>query len=287
MESEEWCLLDGLGRLLRESKSRYRPGLLEDSKQLHTAAAFLEVELRRTFIVKEISRALDSETFLRCQTTLRSICQMLEDLASDRHLEGDLQSQAYPRLRGLKAVLESKSEIFDLVNGPNEKLFRLPCDDDWLCNFLHNITECNDVLDRLLALPTQERTTQVQGSRLRKKRWKETEMRNHTKAIVNALFENFKCDRPHEVLLKLIEHHDENPVLSNPELMLSKCPELKSWQEARCCSNRMYVTLSLRSSMLFTRLIYLLTFSTGIILAFHPSQICVHISRWTRDREEN
>lgn len=248
IESNEWRLVRELGRLFDQRKTRYcvQPGPLNYHKRVHPNAELIEVELRRAFMVKEFPRNLDPTEFEQCRAKLNSLCLLLNDLASDQSPHGGPEGQAYPRLRTLAAFLESTSGAVDLVNGPNETLFRLPCDADKLCDCLRIVTDCNDVLGRLLAAPAQELAMRPL-QRQQKRRWKKAIIRNRAKFVLGAVFEHFRCDTPHEVLLKLMEDPDKDSVLPSLQLMLSRCPELELWQEARCDSVDLYVPQPLHS----------------------------------------
>jgi hypothetical protein len=193
-------------------------------------------------MVQEFPQTLDQTEFEQCQETLKNLCSLLDAIAWPQGAHGDdPESQGYTHLRALTGLLDSTSGTFDLVNGPNKKLFNLPKDAAGLRKCLHVVTECNNALSRLLAPPLQEWATQPSKKQLKKRMWKKGRIRNQAILVLSSLFEHFKCKTPHEVLLKLIEDLDESLSLPNLQLMLSSCPEPGVWQEVQCNSDYLYV----------------------------------------------
>ncbi|KAJ5899926.1 hypothetical protein N7495_004670 [Penicillium taxi] len=231
-----WRLLHGLGRLLASKKARYQlqAGSLNDHNGVQSNAELIEVELRRVFIVKEISQNLDAAEFEHCQAKLNSLCLLLDGFARPLNAQIGSGGLSYPRLRALTGFLERTSGPVDLASGPNETLFRLPHDAGKLDDCLRVVIECNDVLSRLLAPSLHEPVIQPNQGRKKKRSWKKFTILNQAIFVLENLFKNSKCGTPHEVLLKLIEGPDENSVLPSLQLILSACPELELWQEARC-----------------------------------------------------
>ncbi|KAL6881283.1 hypothetical protein J3F83DRAFT_46937 [Trichoderma novae-zelandiae] len=240
LQSNEWRLLQGLGRLLDKRKATHQvqsgPGPLNYGKRVHPEAEFFEIELRRTFRIQEFPHNLDPEEFEQCEAKLRRLCSLLDQLAWPQSAHGHTGGQTYPRLRALSGFLESTSGALDLANGPNNTLFRLPSDSAELSRCLQVTTECNDTLDRLTAPCPPEPIVQPLQRRQKKRMWKKARIRNRASFVLGALFEHFGCGMSHEVLLKLIEDPDEESVLPSLQLMLSPCPDLDSWQEVRCDS---------------------------------------------------
>lgn len=241
LQSNEWRLIQGLGRLLDKRKAAHQvqsrsSGSLNHGKRVHPEAEFFEIELRRTFRVQEFPHNLDPEAFAQCEATLRSLCSLLDQLAWPQSAHGQTGGHSYSRLRALSGLLESTSGAFDLTNGPNKTLFRLPSDSAELDRCLQIVTECNDTLDRLKAPAPQETIIQPRQRQQNKRMWKKARIRNRASFVLGALFEHFRCGMSHEVLLKLIEDPDEESMLPSLQLMLSSCPDLDSWQEVRCNS---------------------------------------------------
>lgn len=250
VESNEWRLLQGLGRLLGPRKARYQlqTGPLNDHNGVRSHAELIEVELRRVFMVKEITRNLDPAEFAQFQAKLTSLCLLLDGLARSSNAHSGPEGPSYPRLRALTGFLESTSGPVDLASGPNETLFRLPRDAGKLWHCLGVVTECNDALSRLLVPSTHEPVIQPRQRRQKKRAWNRSTIRNRAMFVLESLFKHFRCGTPHEVLLKLIEDPDEDSVLPTLQLILSACPELELWQEARCDPAILYVCKSTCSS---------------------------------------
>jgi hypothetical protein len=243
VESNEWRLLQGLGRLLGPRKARYllQAGPLDNHNGVQSHAELIEVELRRVFMVKEIPRNLDPAEFELCQAKLNSLCLLLDGLTRSSNAHSGPEGPSYPHLRALTSFLESTSGAVDLASGPNETLFRLPRDAGKLWDCLRVVTECNDALSRLLAPSTHEPVIQPLQRRQKKRAWKKSTTRNRAMFVLETLFKHFRCGTPHEVLLKLIGVPDEDSVLPSLQLILSACPELELWQEARCDSVNLWV----------------------------------------------
>lgn len=248
IESNEWRLLQGLGVLLNHRKARYHDPLepLIHRKQVRPNAELFEFELRRAFMFKEFARNLDAIEFAQCQAKLNGLCSLLDELAWPRSTHCGPESQDYPRLRALTRFLKSTSGAVDLANGPNETLFRLPHDAVYLSSCLNVVTECNKTLSRLIESPPQESAIRSLQRQQKKRTWEKARIRDRSTRVLGTLFEHFRCGTPHEVLLKLIEDPDEDSVLPSLPLMLSPCPELELWHEARCASVDLYVGQPLR-----------------------------------------
>lgn len=241
-DSDEWRLLDELGRLLDQRKAQHHvpAGQFRDHKQVNLNAELIETELRSVFTVKQISRVLDATEFEQCQTHLSSLCSLLDGLARAPYIHAD--RLAYPRLRVLSKLLQTTSGEIDLASGCNQTLFELPCDYDELCECLNVVTEYDKAINQLLAPPLQEPVIPpLQKQQYQNGTWKEGIIRNQAKLALKTLFQHFRCGTPHEVLLKLIEDLDEDLILPDLQLLLSPCPELNLWQEARCDFVNLYV----------------------------------------------
>lgn len=241
LQSNEWRLIQGLGRLLDERKAPHQvqSGTSmppNHGKRVHPEAEFFEIELRRAFRVQEFPHNLEPEVFEQCEAKLRSLCLLLDQLAWTQSAHGHTGEPNYPRLRALSGLLQSTSGAFDLANGPNQTLFRLPSDSAELNRCLRIATECNDTLDRFTAPATQEPMVQPLQRQQNRRMWKKARIRNRASFVLRALFEHFRCGMSHEVLLKLMEDPDEESMLPSLQLMLSSCPDPDSWQEVRCDS---------------------------------------------------
>ncbi|OTA01143.1 hypothetical protein A9Z42_0014560 [Trichoderma parareesei] len=215
VSSNEWRLIQGLARLLDKRKAPHLVQSRVSGKRVHPEAEFFEIELRRVFRVQDFPHNLDSEAFEQCQAKLKSLCLLLDQLAWSRSIHGHAEGQTHHRLRALSALLESTSGVFDLANGPNKTLFRLPSDSAELNRCLRIVTECNDTLDKITAPAPQEPVLQPLQRQQNKRMWKKARIRNRASFVLGTLFEHFRCGMTHEVLLRLIEDPDEESMLPN------------------------------------------------------------------------
>lgn len=247
IESNEWRLLQGLGLLLSQRKARYQVQSSPPNHPRgggHFIAERLEVALRQVFLVKEYPQNLEPPVFEQCQMHLSGMCSLLDDLTPPQFAKNSHNGQTYPRLRALTGILETTSGAVDLVTGPNVPIFTLPRDALELGRCLDAATECNNVLSRLLEPPPQEPAIPSEPKQKSKTAWKKARIRNRATFVLGKLFEHFRCETSHEVLLKLIEDSDEHSTLPDLQLMLSPCRQLKLelWQEARCDSTNLSET---------------------------------------------
>lgn len=112
-ESNEWELLDKLGRLWYLKKSRYQP--LRDHKGVEVNAELVEFELRHVFIAKQVTRNLEPEEFDQFQAKVQRLCLLLDGLARVPNADVGPEDLAYPRLRALTELLKSKSGKLDVT----------------------------------------------------------------------------------------------------------------------------------------------------------------------------
>lgn len=243
-DSNEWRLLDELGRLLDRRVAQYHVPAEEfrDHRQVNLTAELIETELRSVFMVKQISRVLDVTEFEQSQTHLNSLCSLLDGLARPPKTHINLESSGYPQLQAIIGYLESTYGEVDLAIGHNLTLFELPRGADELCECLQVITEYNKVISQLLAPPSHEPVIPpLQKQQRQSRAWKKGLIRKQTKLALKTLFQHFKCGAPHEILLRLVEDPDEDLILPDLRLLLSPCPELNFWQEAQCDFSNVYV----------------------------------------------
>lgn len=242
-DSSEWLLLQELSTRLRQRKASHRAlsTVRIDQIEIQHQAHLLEIELRRIFIVQNIPQSLVEEEFELFQATLKDLCSLLNRLALHRSSCSKLEGQKYVHLRALIGVLDSTSGPIDLVNGPNEKLFKLSNEAGDLQNCLHRVTNCNSALSRLLVHPPLESVVRPSRTQRETKAWKESKVRNQAIHVLKTLFKHFKCEMPHEVLLKIIEDQNEDLSLPNLQLMLSLCPDLESWEEVQYGDAELFV----------------------------------------------
>lgn len=238
-ESNEWRLIDELGRLLDQRKSRYQP--LRDHRLVQPTVQLIEFELRHVFIVQRVTRNLEPEEFDQFQAKLQSLCLFLDHLARSTNAHVEPDRSAYPRLQALIKFLESTAGEIDLAYGPNETLFRLPRDANEFQECQRVINEYNKALGQLLGAPSQTPIIQPSQTQRKEKKLEKSTMRNQAQLALKTLFERFNCGASHKVLLKLVEDSDEDIILSNLQLILFPCLQLESWQEARCDFVTLYV----------------------------------------------
>ncbi|KAH7322580.1 hypothetical protein B0I35DRAFT_426067 [Stachybotrys elegans] len=233
VESNEWRLLQRIGRLLNQRKAPFRaPPHEHRGGRLN--AELLEVELREVFVTREYPQDLPLKDFEDYQATLISLCSILDGLVCFRKTGRTILGKTYPQLSALAEHLESTTSILDLIDGPNETVFRLPQDPAELRQCLDVATKCNTGLPRLLEPMPHEPAKPPISFQRSKTAWKKARIRNRATVVLGRLFGHFKCQQPHEVLLKLVEDPDEHSSLPDLHLMLPSCHELEIWQEARC-----------------------------------------------------
>jgi hypothetical protein len=245
IESVEWRLVRELGRLFGERKASHQVkplGRHHDpvhSTPVHPTVEHIEVELRRLLILQDIPQDLDDADFEACRAALRRVCLCLDSLASERLIPtGSIRGAvSYPRLRALLEWLDSAFDTADLVHGPNTKLFTLPRGVDELYDCLGTVTDCCRALNKLLFAPSAAASAQprrIKENSKSKDAWKKARVRKQATVALETLFKHFKCGTAHEVLLRLTEDTDMDASLPTLQMMLSRCPELESWLEARC-----------------------------------------------------
>ncbi|UKZ85203.1 uncharacterized protein TrAFT101_001071 [Trichoderma asperellum] len=233
-DSHEWFLLRELAEWLSQRKAQYHALPINEHREIHFDAELLEFELRHTFFtIQKFPQSLSLEKFISCQGLLKQLCSLLNRLAARRRAHDGSQGQDYPHLEALIGLLNPTCETIDLVNGLKQRLFEVPGDTIDLRDYLTAVTKCNDDLNRLLPPPPLESVIQPSRKERKKTPWKKGKTRDQALCVLETLFKHFKCGIPHEVLLKLIENTNEDLVVSNLQLMLPSCPELKSWQEVQ------------------------------------------------------
>lgn len=252
IECGEWRLLQALGKLVGQRKSRFVPTSVADSAipdclsggpSDNLSQGLLEFELRRVFLLNAVSRALSDSEFEECDTRLKELCHLLNGLVDPRF--ATRSGLDYPCLRELVEFLQDSDETYDLASSSNPSLFKPPDDDYQLSRALKQVTEHNDFLTRALSLPTRDRESRSRpakrAERQRKRSWKDLEMRDRATSTLGALFDHLKCGRNHEIILKLSEEPENGTVSSELDLMLSTCPDRCGWLEVHCGSIQSYV----------------------------------------------
>lgn len=247
IELKEWRLVRDLGRLFGQRKASYQvqqPSLHEPV--FLAPAEHFEFELRQLLMYQDAPQNLDDGDFEECQTTLRNLCVVLDDLVADDWATGSpvVPAGSYPRLRALLPLLDSTAEPLDLIHGPNTTIFDLPHRENDLYRCLGEVTKGHRALRKLFTPPSvpEPSVHALRGRRHRSKdAWKKARIRKQATLALETLFQHFKCGTAHEVLLRLTEDTDQDSALPTLQMMLSKCPELESWLEARCESPHPYV----------------------------------------------
>ncbi|CAG9980542.1 unnamed protein product [Clonostachys byssicola] len=238
IESIEWRLIRELGRSFGQRKAGHRIKPLGCHGPVHPTVEHIEVELRRLFIHQDIPQSVNDVEFGACQVALRKLCLRLEDLVSEQLIarSSKVGASSYPRLRALLPFLDSVAQTFNLVHGPDTALFVLPNSVDELYDCLDIATECSRALSKLLAPPASEPIPQPPRKQKAKNKdaWKKARVRKQATFALETLFKHFKCGTAHEVLLRLTEDTDQDAALPTLRMMLSRCPDLESWLEARC-----------------------------------------------------
>ncbi|OXV05531.1 hypothetical protein Egran_06701 [Elaphomyces granulatus] len=257
--SLEWRILQGLGSSVVGRLARYKRGSETISAQKTKTSfninivsdnnqAFLETELRLLLNWKFLTPKLPQNTYDELQAKLRTLCELLDGVVNlPRSKQGSLGPgeggdtlsrpvKAYPNLRTLleylNGGLESADNKFDLdlVNGPNPRLFIIPCGPKTK-EVLDAAHGCNDSLVRLCGNPHASSTPAAHSTACTDIRFRE-----RASKIIEALFEQFTyCKSAHEILLSL-SSDDPNYAQSQPtlDLFLSCCSYPNRWQETQC-----------------------------------------------------
>ncbi len=251
IECNEWRLLQALGLLVDQRKSRFNFGLLDSTPEASSlpnlAAELFEVAVRHVFLPRDCSRALSTADFNGCEEKLKGVCELFDRIVHPRVSQAAEKNAGYPRLRSLLRMLEQSEsdETFDLVHGSRPTLFKSPDDQAELKTSLALVTDYNDSLARLLASPSREAPARP-VSKKQKKTWNDVKLRRRAASALGAIFEHLRCGPSHEVMLKVAGDGDGGAALSSLDLRLSSCPGLTQrpdapWLEARCGSIDSYV----------------------------------------------
>lgn len=246
IESIEWRLVRELGRLFGQRKANHQVQQLGRHEPIyHPPAEHIEVELRHLLMYYDVPQGLSDGEFEACQETLETLCLLLEDLVSDdlAASSSTVLGTSYPRLWALLQFLASAAEPLDLIHGPNTTLFTLPRSNDDLYRCLGEVRKCSRILSNLFTPhPAPQPATQPARTKRKhsKDAWKKARIRKQATVALETLFRHFKCGTAHEVLLRLTEDTDQDSALPTLQMMLSRCPDLESWLEARCESLHLY-----------------------------------------------
>ncbi|KLU82019.1 hypothetical protein MAPG_01098 [Magnaporthiopsis poae ATCC 64411] len=243
VECREWRLLQALGALVGQRKSRFVPDSIKanslslpDGPSL--AGGLLEFELRRIFLLNDVSRSLSDVEFEECDMILRTLCNLLDKLVDPRLARGS--GSDYPCLRAVVGLLEDSDETYDLASSSNPSLFKPPDDEAELERALAVVTEQNDLLSRILSPSTREPAIRPARRDLKRRRktWKDSELRDRATATLRALFDHLRCGGNHEVILKLSDS-DAGTISPELNLMLSACPDRCGWLEVQSGSTEL------------------------------------------------
>ena len=237
----EWRLLQDLGAFLEGRKAQYKA----PADSIHIYRDLFEYELRRVFIPKESTLDLSTAIFDGCQVRLIKLCELLDRLVKPAFTSSHpVTDSTYPRLLALIRYLEDLNRtspnlepltgLFDLASGPHQTLFRLPQDPGELKNKLDMVTECNDFVGQLFI--TRRELRRRSTPKAKGQVWTDTRLRDRTATVLGNLFERFKCEVRHEVMLRLSRDLDKGTLRPKLHLLLSSCPDSDRWQEALCDS---------------------------------------------------
>ncbi|KAL8418730.1 hypothetical protein RB594_002080 [Gaeumannomyces avenae] len=257
IECNEWRLLQTLGPLINQRKSRFNVHLLNrldsrpethDTRLLNLTAERFEVEVRLIFLLpKDCFRALSTTEFDECEKRLKGVCELLDRIVHPRH--GDSQIHAaenkagYPRLSSLVRLLEhsESDEAIDLTSGSRPTLFKPPDDPADLEASLTLVADYNNSLARLFTSPAREGRARPVSKKIRRKTWKDPRLRRRATSALGAIFERLGCGMGHEVMLNVSEDADDGAAVPSLDLRLSSCTDSTpcpsaQWLQVRCGS---------------------------------------------------
>lgn len=250
IECSEWRLLQTLGLLISQKKSRFDGDSVQSLESTprnsglpDLTAELFEVELRRVFLPQDSSRLLSATEFDECEKSLKGLCGLLDRIVHPRVLQTADKESGYPRLHSLVRLLEhsESDERVDLASGPRPTLFKPPEDPVELETILASVTDCNNSLTRLCATPTREAKARSASKDILRKTWKDLRLRRRATSALGAVFGHLRCGMDHEVMLNVSEAADGSASVPNLNLRLSSCTKSADcpgvqWLEVRCAS---------------------------------------------------
>ncbi|EJT68504.1 hypothetical protein GGTG_13922 [Gaeumannomyces tritici R3-111a-1] len=237
IECNEWRLLQTLGPLINQRKSRFNVHLLNsldsrpethDARLPNLAAERFEVEVRLVFLLpKDCSRALSTTEFDECEERLKGVCELLDRIVHPRHGVSQIHAAenkaGYSRLRSLVRLLEhsESDETVDLASGSRPTLFKPPDDPVDLEISLALVADYNNSLARLFASPAREGRVRPVSKKIGRKTWKDPRLRRRATSALGAIFERLKCGIGHEVMLNVSEDADDGAAVPSLDFRLS------------------------------------------------------------------
>lgn len=255
IECSEWRLLQTLGLLISQRKSRFsadsvhslgsKPG---NSGLPNLTAELFEVELRRVFLPQDCPRILSPTEFDECEKSLKGVCGLLDRIVHPRVSQIADKDAGYSRLHSLVWLLEhsESDETVDLASGSRPTLFKTPDDPVELETSLALVTNYNNSLTRLCASPVREAKARPASKGTWKKTWKDVRVRHRATSALGAVFRHLRCGMSHEVMLDVSKDPDDGAAVPNLDLRLSSCTDSAQcpgvqWLEVRCGSIDSYV----------------------------------------------
>lgn len=256
------------GRLSRFSRSD-NDACESSSQTLQNKIAFLETDLRHSFITISSITTIPEENvhrFERCAqdllsalndivnvdlvealTALKTTARSTDGLSDEGANSHDLVPLAehYPALSRLLSLLETSPGQFSLVTDQGSSLFVLPEGQDGDA-VMTSVAEIKDLLSRVpedankqptsltLPLPTDDDscTTLDQAAG-----HQQTAPRRYASSIVNAVFEDIRqrnCGKLHEIKLKVSDEWQTSAREVPLEMFFSCCLDPMAWHEAKC-----------------------------------------------------
>ncbi|KAK4233927.1 hypothetical protein C8A03DRAFT_47630 [Achaetomium macrosporum] len=245
IECNEWRLLQTLGLLIKQRKSRVNINLLDSLDSKSETHELFEVEVRRVFMPQDCSRALSATEFDECEQRLKGVCGLLDRIVHPRNGVSQIHvaenNAGYSRLRSLVWLLEhsESDEIVDLARGSQPTLFKSPDDPVELKLSMELVADYNDSLARLLASPVREVRVRPVSKKIWRKTWKDLTLRRQATSALGAIFERLRCGMGHEVMLNVLEDADDGAADPSLDLRLSSCTDSTlcpgdQWLQVRC-----------------------------------------------------
>ncbi|KAL8367020.1 hypothetical protein RB599_011105 [Gaeumannomyces hyphopodioides] len=251
IECNEWRLLQALGPLINQRKSRFnldsRPET-HDTRPPNLAAERFEADVRLVFLLpKDCSRALSTTEFDEYEKRLKGVCELLDRIVHPRHGVSQIHAAenkaGYSRLRSLVRLLEhsESDETIDLASGSRPTLFKPPDDPVDLEVSLALVTDYNNSLARLFTSPAREGRVRPVSKKIRRETWKDPRLRRRATSALGAIFERLRCGMGHEVMLNVSEDADDGAAVPNLDFRLSSCTDSTpcpgtQWLQVRCGS---------------------------------------------------
>lgn len=239
-ESPEWRLLYEVAKLLAPRLARYQP--LKRNWQNSTTSRqneTLERNLREVFLIKSDRLHFEKEHFELLRHNLDELCCLLNEAVNPIVTKVTGGNRTYPYLSGLSIFLQHlqtvESSRFNLVNGPNQNLFKFT--DEMMTKCLTVTKEFNSLVAR--ALSRTQKTEPGAPQRTRSDIWKDLRLRELASETFQLVFERFSCQANHRLFLELAALNPGQSRSPELQLFLSTCSdnaEPESWKGVHCTS---------------------------------------------------